>query len=138
MTTGYREGLSVGKARVMQSAFDQGYPLGVSLALRVGAVLGTLEGLLATASVRADEKRTKVVEGMLARARGELDVKNLLEGVEEEVIAEVESLDGLTEIEERVKVWEEMVLKGLEERARNDKGDEARPEDHTIKNLEHG
>src|SRR6201999_3459554 len=50
MTDGYREGLSVGKARVMQSGFDAGYPLGVEVGLRVGNVLGVLEGVLAALS----------------------------------------------------------------------------------------
>ncbi|EXJ64383.1 hypothetical protein A1O7_00719 [Cladophialophora yegresii CBS 114405] len=47
MTDGYREGLSVGKARVMQSGFDAGYPLGVEVGLRAGNVLGVLEGVIA-------------------------------------------------------------------------------------------
>ncbi|KIW73178.1 hypothetical protein PV04_01315 [Phialophora macrospora] len=47
MTDGYREGLSVGKARVMQSGFDAGYPLGVEIGLRAGNVLGVLEGVIA-------------------------------------------------------------------------------------------
>ncbi|KIW88714.1 uncharacterized protein Z519_10760 [Cladophialophora bantiana CBS 173.52] len=46
MTDGYREGLSVAKARVMQRGFDAGYPLGVELGLRVGKVLGVLEGII--------------------------------------------------------------------------------------------
>jgi hypothetical protein len=47
MTDGYREGLAIGKAKVMQSGFDAGYPVGVELGLRVGRVLGVLEGVLA-------------------------------------------------------------------------------------------
>ena len=47
MTDGYREGLSIGKARVMQSGFDAGYPMGVEIGLRVGNVLGVLEGIIA-------------------------------------------------------------------------------------------
>ena len=50
MNDGYREGLSVGKARVMQSGFDAGYPVGVEVGLRVGAVLGVLEGIVAALS----------------------------------------------------------------------------------------
>src|SRR4051794_18620808 len=34
MTDGYREGLSVGKVKVMQKGFDAGYPVGGSIALR--------------------------------------------------------------------------------------------------------
>lgn len=47
MTSGYREGLAIGKAQVMQRGFDEGYPFGVGLGLRIGAVLGVIEGALA-------------------------------------------------------------------------------------------
>lgn len=47
MTDGYREGLSIGKAQVMQDGFDVGYPVGVEVGMRVGVVLGVLEGILA-------------------------------------------------------------------------------------------
>ncbi|KAL2426086.1 hypothetical protein ABEF95_010744 [Exophiala dermatitidis] len=50
MTDGYREGLAVGKARVMQAGFDAGYPFGVEIGLRVGKVLGVLEGIVAAVS----------------------------------------------------------------------------------------
>jgi hypothetical protein len=46
MTDGYREGLAVGKASVMQDGFDAGYPFGVEIGLRVGVVLGVLEGVV--------------------------------------------------------------------------------------------
>ena len=46
MTDGYREGLAVGKASVMQDGFDAGYPFGVQIGLRVGVVLGVLEGIV--------------------------------------------------------------------------------------------
>lgn len=46
VTSGYREGLAIGKAQVMQRGFDDGYPFGTELGLRVGAVLGVLEGML--------------------------------------------------------------------------------------------
>ena len=57
MTSGYREGLSVGKAQVIQSGFDAGYPIGVEIALRAGKVLGVLEGSFA---VKQKEKERKV------------------------------------------------------------------------------
>lgn len=46
VTDGYREGLSVGKANVMQRGFDSGYPFGVEIGSRVGKVFGVLEGIL--------------------------------------------------------------------------------------------
>lgn len=56
MTDGYREGLAVGKARIMQAGFDAGYPFGVEIGLRVGQVLGVLEGIVsaATSSTRTN------------------------------------------------------------------------------------
>lgn len=48
VTSGYREGLAIGKAQVMQRGFDDGYPFGTELGLRIGAVLGVLEGMLVT------------------------------------------------------------------------------------------
>ena len=110
ITSGYREGLSVGKAKVIQSAFDQGYPVGMSLGLRVGMILGALEGLLATPSVRGDEREKNRVEDVLDSARRELDVKNLLAGVEEGSLASVESVEGLEGVEVAVKKWENEVL----------------------------
>src|SRR4030088_1417992 len=47
MTAGYREGLSDSKAKSMQGGFDQGYPIGFVLGIRVGRILGVLEGFLA-------------------------------------------------------------------------------------------
>lgn len=114
ITFGYREGLSVGKAKVIQSAFDQGYPLGISLGLRVGMILGALEGLLATPSVRDVKGERKRVEDVLNRTRRELDVKNLLAGVEEESVASVESVEALEGVEDAVKKWENEVLGVLE------------------------
>ena len=109
MTTGYREGLSVGKARVMQSAFDQGYPIGVELALRAGRIIGVLEGVVAANG----EERT--LKGLLDRARRELDVRNLMEGVGEVDVVRAVGTEGLGGVEEVVRGWEVMVLGGLNE-----------------------
>ncbi|OAL40084.1 hypothetical protein AYO20_00502 [Fonsecaea nubica] len=61
MTDGYREGLSVGKARVMQSGFDAGYPLGVEVGLRVGKVLGILEGVVSALTTKPARSSGKLV-----------------------------------------------------------------------------
>ncbi|EXJ85561.1 hypothetical protein A1O1_05925 [Capronia coronata CBS 617.96] len=58
MTDGYREGLSVGKARVMQAGFDAGYPYGVEIGLRVGRLLGVLEGIVSAATSAATTPTT--------------------------------------------------------------------------------
>lgn len=44
-TAGYRDGLGVGKAETMQAGFDEGYSLSAVMGLRVGNILGILEGI---------------------------------------------------------------------------------------------
>ncbi|KAL8985824.1 MAG: hypothetical protein Q9177_004326 [Variospora cf. flavescens] len=44
-TNGYRDGISASKDQALQPGFDEAYPLGAILGLRVGYVLGVLEGL---------------------------------------------------------------------------------------------
>lgn len=87
VTSGYREGLSIGKAAVIQSGFDSGYPIGVEIALRAGKVIGVLEGMVATlAKVESGEGKNQV-KAMLEKVKREMDVKELLRGVEDEVVA---------------------------------------------------
>ncbi|KIV89330.1 hypothetical protein PV10_08906 [Exophiala mesophila] len=62
MTDGYREGLSIGKAQVMQEGFDVGYPVGVEIGMRVGVILGVLEGILA-AVVRKQQQKASTSGG---------------------------------------------------------------------------
>ena len=81
MTDGYREGLSVGKAKVMQRGFDAGYPVGVQIGLRVGSVLGILEGVLAAlASGNVKDWRVggwNVAKSVAGRSDGEVDEASL-------------------------------------------------------------
>ncbi|EXJ92508.1 hypothetical protein A1O3_01060 [Capronia epimyces CBS 606.96] len=58
MTDGYREGLGVGKARVMQAGFDAGYPFGVEIGMRVGQILGVLEGVVSAATATSTTSTT--------------------------------------------------------------------------------
>lgn len=44
-TAGYRDGLTAGKALHIQTGFDEGYALSTVIGLRVGVILGVLEGL---------------------------------------------------------------------------------------------
>ena len=44
-TAGYRNGISIAKERSLQPGFDEGYSLGAVFGLRIGYILGTLEGL---------------------------------------------------------------------------------------------
>jgi len=86
MTSGYREGLSVGKARVMQSGFDAGYPLGIQIASRAGPVLGILEGYLACKSIILAPGLKELVQKTYALATDELSIASLLRGVDDEVV----------------------------------------------------
>jgi hypothetical protein len=108
VTAGYREGLSVGKARVMQDGFDQGYPVGVQVGLRVGRVLGCLEGVVAAKKEGDSGKEEEEVKKLLMQARRELERGALLEDLDEEVVMRAVG------VPERVEVvlrrWEGRVL----------------------------
>lgn len=87
-TSGYRDGITASKASTLQAGFDEGYPLGAGFGLRVGWVLGVLEGLY----IALGRGRTGVgerVEGkgerervgaMLKAAREELSVERVFGG----------------------------------------------------------
>lgn len=47
-TAGYRDGISLSKESFLQPGFDEGYSLGAVFGLRVGYVLGILDGLCTT------------------------------------------------------------------------------------------
>jgi Essential protein Yae1, N terminal len=54
---GYRDGISVAKGQFVQAGFDEGYGLGGEVGRAVGWVLGSLEGLSATASTVSTGKK---------------------------------------------------------------------------------
>jgi hypothetical protein len=110
MTDGYREGLSVGKARVMQSGFDDGYPIGVQIAMRAGKIVGVLEGCLASKSVDGGEgeERKAEVRKLYDAAKRELACTKLLDGMRDDVVAEAKGVpEGVEVVLER---WEERVF----------------------------
>ena len=98
-TAGYRDGIAFSKDKSRQPGFDEGYPLGATFGLRVGWVLGVLEGISAALGAaakpgkkgggRAEEsdgigrgvadwgKAFEESMGMLKRAREELKVEEL-------------------------------------------------------------
>ncbi|KAI1629187.1 hypothetical protein EDD37DRAFT_40146 [Exophiala viscosa] len=108
MTDGYREGLAVGKANVMQAGFDAGYPFGVEVGLRAGTVLGALEGVIAglrkkstTANITADSgvgvgvgvdggddvaKDSAFLKDLYERASRELSISEIMRGMDDEKI----------------------------------------------------
>ncbi|KAL8802267.1 MAG: hypothetical protein Q9182_003919 [Xanthomendoza sp. 2 TL-2023] len=93
VTNGYREGIAVARDQAVQPGFDEAYPLGAILGLRVGCILGLLEGLYAAFRVKksnqsgANEKERKELDFMeeerkrlgalLERARAELKTETL-------------------------------------------------------------
>lgn len=75
-TAGYRNGISAAKSASLQPGFDEGYSLGAVLGLRVGYVLGVLEGLWG-AFAKAARGDWVAIErerlgGVLREARAEL------------------------------------------------------------------
>lgn len=106
MTDGYREGLSVGKAKVMQQGFDQGYPAGVTIALRAGNVLGVLEGMIAAKDVEHEFRLE--IRNVYEQARTELVVSDMLKNISDEEIMGHEGL--LIRLGATVSKWEQIVF----------------------------
>lgn len=188
INTGYRDGLTTGKTRVIQQGFDAGFPIGVEIALRVGRVLGVLEGVVGAlrggggkvdggwrrgagrsgddfgrsgkglgkrasngkpksnfevdegtsgdadghegnpnlpstdrggwdkegdgqaASTKPIEARRSEMERLLTRAREELSITALLDGLDEDALAKADTLADLERIEKVIAQWERIVL----------------------------
>lgn len=104
MTDGYREGLSVGKAQVMQRGFDEGYSIGVQIGLRVGPILGVLEAFLSCNSIDANPGMREKVEATYTDARHSLSIPELLKNYDEGDIMAVKEIP--TPIEMVIEFWE--------------------------------
>lgn len=74
-TAGYRAGISVSKTQSLQPGFDEGYSLGGVFGLRVGYILGTLEGLWAAYDTQSGEKSR--LSKLLRQAREELRIEKV-------------------------------------------------------------
>lgn len=72
-TAGYRDGISTSKEQKLQPGFDEGYPLGAVFGMRVGYLLGALEGLCLAHSHESEgrERLARLVKD--ARAQLALD-----------------------------------------------------------------
>ncbi|CBX94807.1 hypothetical protein LEMA_P118100.1 [Plenodomus lingam JN3] len=75
-TDAYREGLANNKGQYLQAGFDEGYALGASLGLRVGWILGVLQGFEA-AWKGVDERVFEEVRGLRELAQKELGLQEL-------------------------------------------------------------
>jgi hypothetical protein len=92
MTDGYREGLSTSKSKVMQAGFDEGYPIGVQIAMRAGPIFGVLEAYLACKSIDAIPGIREKVQAAYKDAVRELDVGYILQTTDEEVLASLKTI----------------------------------------------
>src|SRR4051794_11697639 len=110
MTAGYREGLSDSKAKSMQGGFDQGYPIGCVLGIRVGRILGVLEGFVA-AFTKDPAGTPEELLRVYRSARKELAIGQLLDGLEDEVLASLdfEIKDLPLKSRETLQKWEQLV-----------------------------
>jgi hypothetical protein len=110
MTEGYREGLSDSKAKSMQGGFDQGYPIGFVLGIRVGKILGVLEGFLAAFAKDPTGTPEELLQ-LYRSAKKELAISQLLHGLEDEVLAnlEFEIKDLPLESRKALQKWEQLM-----------------------------
>lgn len=83
-TAGYRDGVSSSKTLALQPGFDEGYPLGAVLGLRVGWVLGVLEGLCGAlrlpterSSAAGSEEGWERLQRLLGEAREALKMEKV-------------------------------------------------------------
>ncbi|KAL8656966.1 MAG: hypothetical protein Q9226_002382 [Calogaya cf. arnoldii] len=87
-TEGYREGISHAKHQTAQPGFDEAYPLGAIMGLRVGYIIGLLEGLCnAHGGKKMQKSGDEGVDvtredgqrfgDLLVQAREELKIENL-------------------------------------------------------------
>ena len=108
VTAGYREGLSLAKAKTIQSGFDSGYPSGVELGMRVGRVLGVLEGVISAVGKDGGDMEGRL-KAVLKRVKTELGVERFLEGVSDEDMGREGAIEWKEEVLRKLGVWEEVV-----------------------------
>ncbi|KAL8756359.1 MAG: hypothetical protein Q9184_004532 [Pyrenodesmia sp. 2 TL-2023] len=83
VTNGYRDGISSSKDQALQPGFDEAYPLGAILGLRVGYILGVFEGLcnsyrsVEEAGQTGIQQNRKRLQELLSQARDELRIETL-------------------------------------------------------------
>lgn len=75
VNSGFREGISSSKTVYVQQGFDDGFPVGGGLGLRVGALKGVLEGFMGALAPDGEEYRD--MRGLCEDMMADLDVANL-------------------------------------------------------------
>ncbi len=121
-TAGYRAGISSSKTRSLQPGFDEGYPLGAVFGLRVGYILGALEGLWSAYRTQGESKDQIIL--LIKHAREQLKIQNIFakefwnkEGVwtyEVTAKAEEASFQEVVEQHPLVRKWVETVGEEVE------------------------
>lgn len=106
MTDGYREGLEIGKAQVMQKGFDQGYPIGVSIACRAGKILGCFEGILAMKGL-SDSQRSKLTKEY-DTASQQLSITTLFQNMDDQTLTQSSDIPEC--VEKVIHDWEVKVF----------------------------
>ncbi|KAK0655649.1 hypothetical protein B0T16DRAFT_364192 [Cercophora newfieldiana] len=80
-TAGYRDGITVAKAKSVQAGFDEGFGLGATIGLRAGELMGVLEGLVnalhSASPTTTTTTETGRMRALLEEARGELSVQKV-------------------------------------------------------------
>ena len=78
-TAGYREGATAAKEKTLQPGFDEGYSLGATFGLRIGCLLGELEGVYTAlkGSGSTMEKEAERVAKLYRRMRNELALEKV-------------------------------------------------------------
>lgn len=74
-TAGYRAGISVSRTQSLQPGFDEGYSLGAVFGLRIGYILGALEGIWGAYDTQSGERSR--LSKLLKRARDELRIEKV-------------------------------------------------------------
>lgn len=113
LKSGYRDGISQGRQDAVQPGFDEAYPTGAGIGLRIGRIIGILEALLENSQDKI-ESRTMMLEAKL-----ELDLQRLLSSDSDEgqvlnheenlaIVAEGYMRAQLAYIERAIQKWEDI------------------------------
>ena len=74
-TAGYRAGISTSKTQFLQPGFDEGYSLGAVFGLRIGYLLGALEGLSNSRCLQ-QERKDRIIS-LYKEAQEQLKMENI-------------------------------------------------------------
>ncbi|KAI8632997.1 hypothetical protein F5Y19DRAFT_419790 [Xylariaceae sp. FL1651] len=76
-TTGYREGITAGKAASIQGGFDEGFTLGANIGLKAGALLGVLEGISTALAETGPTEESVRANRLLSQAALDLSLESI-------------------------------------------------------------